>query len=430
MARKKDDKPKAEYELRDLDIFEVSVVDEPAVPGALFALRKSETGFDDLQELKAHFVIEKVNKKQKIVAGYALVANEADLHGDIVYEEELEKAAGSFLRNMAHHWQWGTGTGEQHYKYTGVGWPIESVIDRNGSIARYHKVKPKPGSWWLRVKITDDDVWAKIESGEITGFSIAGMARRIAIDDDDDDDKAKRASKSGLVEFVKRSKDAGIENVAELLRSFLSDEYADELEQIETKEEDSGESTIQSSTEGGTDVDETQVRAIVREEFGTLKTALETSLNETLATTVADAIKALKPNGGTETPPDGGGKEGEKKTEKSGDDDGVAKAIEKLQLSVDGIRTDVDAIKRSPAGGRAGLPADDVHGVEAGDGGTTVIPIRKDGSGKPDYSKMVGKGAFELGAPDVKFVETDEDGNPVEGATDGDEEGNEDDPPA
>jgi hypothetical protein len=344
---------------------------------------------------------QKVDKKKKQVAGYALVANEGDWHQDIVYEEELEKAAWSFLRNMAHHWQWGTGTGEQHYKYTGVGWPIESAIDRNGSIGRMHGVKAKPGSWWIRVQIVDDNVWSGIENGDITGFSIAGMARRVELNPEDGEtEEAKRVKSAGLVEFVKRAKRAGIENVVELLSSLLDDESIEQLEDIEQKVQDSGESD-KSSTEGGTDVDENKVREIVQAQL----TEFGARLEEKLAISVADAVKAAGVKPETKS---SGGDEGEKTKTR---DDQVIAALTELSTKVDGIKTDVDAIKRAPASGRAGKPADTLQGVSLSEDGKVIVPLRRDGSNRPDYGSMMGKGAFDLRSSPTATIAAGEGGD-------------------
>jgi DNA adenine methylase len=36
----------------------------------------------------------------------------------------------------------------------------------------------KKGTWLLAVRVTDDDLWRQIKSGELTGFSIGGTALR------------------------------------------------------------------------------------------------------------------------------------------------------------------------------------------------------------------------------------------------------------
>jgi hypothetical protein len=36
--------------------------------------------------------------------------------------------------------------------------------------------KVKKGSWIMKVKVTNDQLWKKIKAGKITGFSIGGIA--------------------------------------------------------------------------------------------------------------------------------------------------------------------------------------------------------------------------------------------------------------
>ncbi len=38
------------------------------------------------------------------------------------------------------------------------------------------KTMVKAGTWLMTVRIVDDKLWRKIKSGEITGFSIGGVA--------------------------------------------------------------------------------------------------------------------------------------------------------------------------------------------------------------------------------------------------------------
>ena len=37
----------------------------------------------------------------------------------------------------------------------------------------------KTGDWLMTVKVLDDEIWEKVEKGELRGFSIGGRAKRI-----------------------------------------------------------------------------------------------------------------------------------------------------------------------------------------------------------------------------------------------------------
>lgn len=124
----------------------------------------------------------KVDSKQKIVYGKALVPDREDSQGDIVSKEDVEKAAHNFLMNIqkAYVELYTNGInktdasqiGFMHTVFKGIGgfgYVVESYIDK------------EDGSWVLATKVTDDKVWDMIEKGLITGYSIGGRGTRIPI---------------------------------------------------------------------------------------------------------------------------------------------------------------------------------------------------------------------------------------------------------
>jgi hypothetical protein len=169
------------YNLTDLEILEFSLVSSPAVPAGTFAVTKALT--KDMPEgsgiILKQFVIKSVDKVRKQVFGYILVPDEVDKQGDTIVAEEVEKAAHSFMKNMAFGTTKGTGTGLQHQVFAGVGYPIQSAIDYTGDIGKGAGLDAgKPGGWWAGVQITDDEVWKGVEEKKITGFSIGGFGKR------------------------------------------------------------------------------------------------------------------------------------------------------------------------------------------------------------------------------------------------------------
>jgi len=167
--------------LKDIEIFEVSLVSNPAVPNAMFQLRKNAD--DSVEQFTSWFAICKVNKAKKQVAGYALVPNETDLQKHAILQPDLENAANSLMKQMAYGTQMGTGTGLEHQVFAGIGYPIQSAVDIDGSLGNANGfVTPIVGAWFLKVQITEDDVWEKIENGELRGFSIGGIAKLVPVD--------------------------------------------------------------------------------------------------------------------------------------------------------------------------------------------------------------------------------------------------------
>ena len=92
--------------------------------------------------------------------------------------ETLEEAAYKF----AEFYRDG---GEMHER-TGVAVMVESVIlTTEKQEAMGIPVGTLPVGWWLGFRVTDDDVWEKVKSGEYNMFSIGGEAIREEIEDDD-----------------------------------------------------------------------------------------------------------------------------------------------------------------------------------------------------------------------------------------------------
>jgi hypothetical protein len=104
---------------------------------------------------------------------------EPDFHGDVMGEDELEKSAWGFMAKGADR------IGLMHRPGTaGAGRVVESYIYRGPS----YKVKDvsgaeqeiSPGDWMLGV-VWNDEGWQAIKSGNLTGYSLQGAARKEAV---------------------------------------------------------------------------------------------------------------------------------------------------------------------------------------------------------------------------------------------------------
>jgi hypothetical protein len=102
---------------------------------------------------------------EHIVMGEVLVPGITDAQGDRVDRETVEKAAHAFLHQSRN-------LGTNHRQFKEVGEVVESFIARDGD------PDFAPGAWVMAVKCSPQ-VWEKVQSGELTGFSIGGMARRL-----------------------------------------------------------------------------------------------------------------------------------------------------------------------------------------------------------------------------------------------------------
>jgi hypothetical protein len=126
------------------------------------------------RELRKYYVV-KAEPERRYTLGIAYPANRVDAHGDFTTPEELELAAWEFMKRV----QKGQATiGLMHRAgLVGVGVVVESYIYR-GPEWRIGDQVVMPGDWLLGV-IWEEAAWELIKAGEITGYSIQGLARKV-----------------------------------------------------------------------------------------------------------------------------------------------------------------------------------------------------------------------------------------------------------
>ena len=138
---------------------------------------------DPARQESGRFHVQKVDEEKKLVFGWASVSvtvdgqEVLDLQEDMIDPETLEEAAYKFAELYRDG-------GEMHER-TGVAVMVESVIltaEKQAAIGI--PAGTLPVGWWLGFRVTDDDVWEKVKSGEYNMFSIGGTAIREEIDDD------------------------------------------------------------------------------------------------------------------------------------------------------------------------------------------------------------------------------------------------------
>lgn len=125
------------------------------------------------------------DEEERIVFGEVLVPDEFDSEEDIYSAEEIRKAAHFWMEN-----------------YGSIGLMHETLIDNQVSILESFlapvmftitksdgtKRKIKKGTWLLKVRINDDDLWEQAKDEELTGFSIGGVAQVEDLTDDEGED--------------------------------------------------------------------------------------------------------------------------------------------------------------------------------------------------------------------------------------------------
>ena len=117
-------------------------------------------------EARLKFVAKASDATERVSYGPIYVPFEIDLQGQYMTEREVAKTAHRFIASQdgltkVMHWQTGTKAGEP------VGVIVESALARPGD-----PVYPR-GTWHGAVK-WHPAVWPRVESGELTGFSMGG----------------------------------------------------------------------------------------------------------------------------------------------------------------------------------------------------------------------------------------------------------------
>lgn len=117
----------------------------------------------------------KADADQNMVFGWASVIENADgtpavdSQGDVIYPDELEKAAYKFVLEVRK-------AGEMHRRVEGVGELVESVVLTKAKREAMGLPTGATG-WWVGFKVAPE-IFAKVKSGEYGGFSIGGRGLR------------------------------------------------------------------------------------------------------------------------------------------------------------------------------------------------------------------------------------------------------------
>lgn len=107
---------------------------------------------------------------KRLVYGVVYEPDTVDSHDDYTSAEEIEKAAHTYLREYRL-------VGEQHVTLADAE-VVESFIAPVNYTAEDGTLVKK-GSWVMGVKVHSEELWAEIEKGAYTGFSIGGQAERV-----------------------------------------------------------------------------------------------------------------------------------------------------------------------------------------------------------------------------------------------------------
>ena len=129
--------------------------------------------------LKCHFKLAKSDEEERLVFGWASVAQRTDgetvvdWQDDIVDISELEQAAYDFVQFYRE--------GSEMHERGGfdIAVVVESMVFTPDKLALLNiPVGTLPYGWWVGFRVTDDDVWEKVKDGTYKMFSIEGQAIR------------------------------------------------------------------------------------------------------------------------------------------------------------------------------------------------------------------------------------------------------------
>tara|TARA_R110000744_G_scaffold108032_3_gene204743 strand:- start:277 stop:870 length:594 start_codon:yes stop_codon:yes gene_type:complete len=154
-------------------VFAISLVNEPATESDFLALSKQNNN-------KFNISLKGVDKKRKVVVGYALIPDlEIPRRKDgkefniVMSKETVALAAKLYMSNLN-----GGNVTSQHEKPVQGCCVFESWVIENPKMdkANIYNLEPSPkgGEWVVMMALTDDE-YAKAEKGEYNGFSIEAM---------------------------------------------------------------------------------------------------------------------------------------------------------------------------------------------------------------------------------------------------------------
>lgn len=158
---------KKAVEISDAKIQFVSLVDK-AANKRQFLVTKSETG-DGTAQFSTLGRILKVDEATHYVTGIVYEPLVEDAHSNFMTEAEIQKAAYWFAKN-------GDKVDLQHSfeAVDGVSVVENYLAPCDMQVGDTPIVK---GTWLMTAEVTNPDVWAAVQKGEITGFSMGGVGK-------------------------------------------------------------------------------------------------------------------------------------------------------------------------------------------------------------------------------------------------------------
>lgn len=149
--------------LKDLSVSFLSLVQRPAT-GKTLTLKSAKPG-----ERVGTFEIVKTDDERMMAYGIVYAPDEVDSHGDTADAQTIRRAAHEFMREGRLR-----NIDTEHSFTAEMAYVAESWIVRSGD--ELFPSEPE-GAWAVGIQIGDPDLWQRLKAGELTGISLAGVAR-------------------------------------------------------------------------------------------------------------------------------------------------------------------------------------------------------------------------------------------------------------
>ena len=113
-------------------------------------------------------------EEERLVGGLVLVPGEVDSYGDYWTPEDIRQVSQRFMQNYR--------LIDKMHTTQRAAIPVESIYlptPEEGGQETYklYGVEVPAGSWWLTVRVLDDESWQMVKDGKLTGFSIFAVRK-------------------------------------------------------------------------------------------------------------------------------------------------------------------------------------------------------------------------------------------------------------
>lgn len=121
--------------------------------------------------------IAKVDMKHRLVFGWAYISKDPD--GTVIVDSQDDFVGDDWnLEKAAYDYVVKSRDGSDTHVVKGVATLVESMVMTKDKAKAMGLTGDVPTGWWVGMRILNDDMLAKVQSGEYTSFSIGGKGLR------------------------------------------------------------------------------------------------------------------------------------------------------------------------------------------------------------------------------------------------------------